>query len=196
MLIRFYKRRIKKLRKLAAEPDVELWALDEVHFQQHGSRCRMWVPPEVKEPVLLHAPTRKSVGYFGAVRLRDGKFIYAREEDKFNAQSCWQFLKQLRQKSLRSSKRVVIIIDNAKYHHALLHKAWREEAMPHDLLPGEIIVLFSKLPNFLILSATTSAIIITHALILARTITGMIEASTTHRFSMPRTRQFESTTPR
>src|SRR6478672_6513800 len=79
MLIRFDKRRIKKLRKLAAQPDVDLWALDEVHFQQHGSRCRMWVPPEVKEPVLLHAPTRKSVGYFGAVRLRDGKFVYARE---------------------------------------------------------------------------------------------------------------------
>jgi transposase len=98
----------------------------------------MWVPPEVKEPVLLHAPTRKSVGYFGAVRLRDGKFIYAREEEKFNAQSCWQFLRQLRRKSLRSGKRVVIIIDNAKYHHALLHKAWREEAMPQfrlDFLP-------------------------------------------------------------
>jgi transposase len=137
MLIRFYKRRIKKLRKLASQPDVDLWALDEVHFQQHGSRCRMWVPPEVKEPVQLHAPTRRSVGYFGAVRLRDGKFIYARE-GKFNAQSCWQFLKQLRQKSLRSGKRVVIIIDNAKYHHALLHKAWREEAMPQfrlDFLP-------------------------------------------------------------
>src|ERR1700694_4704352 len=108
MLIRFYKRRIKKLRKLAVQPDVDLWALDEVHFQQHGSRCRMWVPPEVKEPVLLHAPTRKSVGYFGALRLRDGKFIYAREEEKFNAQSCWQFLKKLRHKSLRSGKRVVI----------------------------------------------------------------------------------------
>src|ERR1700745_3254850 len=75
MLIRFCKRRIKKLRKLVLQPDVDLWALDEVHFQQYGSGCRMWVPPEVKEPVLLHAPTRKSVCYFGAVRLRDGKFI-------------------------------------------------------------------------------------------------------------------------
>jgi hypothetical protein len=42
--------------------------MDEVHFQQHGSRCRMWVPPETKDPVLLHHPTRQSVGYFGAVR--------------------------------------------------------------------------------------------------------------------------------
>jgi hypothetical protein len=47
---------------------VDLWSIDEVHFQQHGSRCRMWIPPEIKDPVLLHAPTRKSVGYFGAVR--------------------------------------------------------------------------------------------------------------------------------
>ncbi len=59
--------------------EVDLWATDEVHFQQHGSRCRMWVPPETKDPVLLHHPTRRSVGYFGAVRLRDGKFGFSRD---------------------------------------------------------------------------------------------------------------------
>jgi hypothetical protein len=36
-------------------------------FQQHGSHCRMWVPPEIKDPILRHAPTRKSVACFGAV---------------------------------------------------------------------------------------------------------------------------------
>jgi hypothetical protein len=40
----------------------------------------MWVPPEVKDPVLLHYPGLKSAGYFGAVRLREGKFFYKREE--------------------------------------------------------------------------------------------------------------------
>ena len=54
---------------------VDLWALDEVHFQQQGSRCRMGVPPETKDPIVYHHPTRKSVGYFAAVRLRDGKFL-------------------------------------------------------------------------------------------------------------------------
>jgi transposase len=49
-------------------------------------------------------------------------------------QSCWQFLKQLHHKSLRSAKRVVVILDNAKYHHALLHKAWREEVKPRFTL--------------------------------------------------------------
>ena len=72
---------------------VDLWATDEVHFQQHGSRCRMWVPPETKDPVLLHHPTRRSVGYFGAVRLRDGKFQFSRETGKFNAVTFLAFLK-------------------------------------------------------------------------------------------------------
>lgn len=57
-----------------ADPTVEVRALDEVHFQQHGSRCRMWVPPEVRDPVSLHHPTRRQVGYFGAVRLADRRF--------------------------------------------------------------------------------------------------------------------------
>src|SRR5215470_17590757 len=59
---------------------VDLWATDEVHFQQHGSRCRMWIPPETKDPVIYHQPTRRSVGYFGAVRLRDGSFFCSSRE--------------------------------------------------------------------------------------------------------------------
>ena len=70
--------------------------MDEVHFQQHGSRCRMWFAPEENDPVLMHEPTRRKVGYFGAVRLRDGKFVYRREEDKFNAETFLKFIKQLR----------------------------------------------------------------------------------------------------
>ncbi len=27
----------------------------------------MWVPPETKDPILLHHPMRRSVGYFSAV---------------------------------------------------------------------------------------------------------------------------------
>ena len=98
----------------------------------------MWVPPEDKDPVLLHHPTRKSVGYFGAVRLRDGKLVFRREEKKFNAVTFHAFLKQLRQTSSRSGRRVVVIIDNARYHHAKLHADWRSQQAPQfvlDFLP-------------------------------------------------------------
>ena len=109
------------------DDSVDLWATDEVHFQQHGSRCQMWIPPEVKDPVLLHAPTRKSVGYFAAVRLCDGRFLFRRETDKFNGATFFQFLRDLRRTSLRPGRRVVVITDNARYHHACLHKLWREQ---------------------------------------------------------------------
>jgi len=108
-------------------PGVDLWAIDEVHFQQYGSRCRMWIPPEIKDPVLLHAPTRKSIGYFGAVRLRDGRFVFRRETGRFNGESFFEFLKQLRSTSRRTGRRVVVITDNASYHHSRLHQPWRSQ---------------------------------------------------------------------
>src|SRR5579872_4487373 len=93
------------------DPGIDLWAADEVHFQQHGSRCRMWIPPEVKDPVLLHAPTRKSVGYFGAVRLRDGQLVFRRETGQFNGASFFQFLQQLRRVSRAAGRRVAVTLE-------------------------------------------------------------------------------------
>jgi transposase len=112
---------------MANDEDIDLWATDEVHFQQHGSRCRMWIPPEDKDPIVLHHPTRKSVGFFGAVRLRDGKLVFRRERDMFNAVTFFAFMKQLRSVTAAGRRRVVVITDNARYHHGRLHKEWREQ---------------------------------------------------------------------
>ena len=87
----------------------------------------MWIPPEVKDPVIRHFPGRKSVGYFGAVRLRDGLFVATREPDKFNAQSFHNFMKKLLVVGSTAGRKMVLITDNAKYHHAKLHREWREE---------------------------------------------------------------------
>ena len=121
-----------------ADSHVDLWALDEVHFQQYGSRCRMWVPPENRDPILLHHPTRKSVGYFGAIRLRDGKFVYSREPNRFNGQTFWDFMKRIQEQGRQKGKRIVVISDNARYHHAKMHKEWRDAQKPRfelDFLP-------------------------------------------------------------
>ena len=123
---------------MMADPGMDLWAIDEVHFQQHGSRCRMWIAPEDRDPVLHHEPTRKSGGYFGAVRLNDGKFIYRREETRFNGETFLKFLKKLRKASCQSGKKVIVISDNARYHHAKLHKPYRDHCSRRfvlDFLP-------------------------------------------------------------
>jgi transposase len=107
---------LKKLRRLARDERLELWSLDECHFQQHGSRCTMWVPPEEKDPVLLHAPTRKSIALFGAVNLRDGQLV-TQFSSKFDAITFGDFLKKLIRHRPRR-RRLVLILDNARYHHA------------------------------------------------------------------------------
>ena len=78
----------------------------------------MWVPPEIKDPVLIHAPTRKSVACFGAVSLRTGKFVRSLCP-KFDALTFETFLKKRRRRRPRG-KRMVVLLDNAKYHHAVL----------------------------------------------------------------------------
>jgi transposase len=90
----------------------------------------MWIPPEVKDPICLHHPTRKSVGFFGAVRLRDGRLITRPESVRFDGQTCWEFLRQLQRCSRVRDKRVVVITDNARYHHSKLHADWRDEHNP------------------------------------------------------------------
>jgi hypothetical protein len=97
---------------LARSEDIDLWSMDEVHFQQHGSRCRTLIPQETKNPVLLHHPTRKCAGYFGSVRLRDHKLVYRHEIIHSNAEICLFFLLHLWKVSSRSGRRIIVISDN------------------------------------------------------------------------------------
>ena len=116
MLIRPNRRLLKKRRNLAKRKDTDLWSLDECHFQQHGTRVAMWVPPEEKDPVVLLAPTRKSVSLFGAVNVTDGRLV-TRFEKQFDAMTFKDFLIQLL-RHRKKGKRIVVMLDNARYHHA------------------------------------------------------------------------------
>ena len=98
----------------------------------------MWIPWEDDDPVVRHYPGRKSVGYFGAVRLRDGLGLFRKEAGMFDGITFWKFLQPLRSLSGQSGRRVIVITDNAKYHHAKLHQEWREQQAPGfslDYLP-------------------------------------------------------------
>jgi transposase len=78
----------------------------------------MWVPPENKDPILLHAPTRKSIACFGAVNLRTGKFV-RRMCPVFNAETFQRFLCRLLCHRTRR-RRMIVVLDNARYHHAVI----------------------------------------------------------------------------
>jgi len=82
----------------------------------------MWIPPEEKDPVVLHAPTRKSIAYFGGVRISDGRFV-THKAKIFNAKSFKIFLQKLL-RTRKRGKKVLVITDNARYHHARDLKPW------------------------------------------------------------------------
>ncbi len=107
---------------MARNPKIDLWFEDECHFQQHGSRCAMWVPPEDIDPVVLHAPTRKSIGIFGAVNNSNGHFVTSLEA-KFTAMTFLVFLKQLL-RHRRKNRLMVVVVDNARWHHAKAIAPW------------------------------------------------------------------------
>ncbi|MFH0832818.1 MAG: IS630 family transposase [Candidatus Aenigmatarchaeota archaeon] len=127
---------IKKLRQLAGRRDIDIWFEDECHFQQHGSRCSMWIPPEDIDPVVLHEPTRKSIGFLGAVRPKDG-FLITQRAEKFNTDSFQGLLKRLIKKKGRGRK-IVVVVDNARWHHAHALEPWlkkHRDDLRLDFLP-------------------------------------------------------------
>ena len=85
----------------------------------------MWIPPEETDPVVLHAPTRKSVALFGAVNLYGGQMI-AHFNPVFDAQSFLAFLKGLLRRRARG-KKMMVLTDNATYHHAAELSGWLHE---------------------------------------------------------------------
>ena len=85
----------------------------------------MWVPPEESDPVVLHAPTRKSVALFGAVNLHRGQMI-THFNPEFAAPTFLAFLKGLRRRRARG-KKMMVLTDNASYHHATDLAGWLEE---------------------------------------------------------------------
>lgn len=76
----------------------------------------MWIPPENTDPVLYHAPTRKSVAVFGAVCPADVRLV-AQSAKTFNGETFQAFLGILIRHA-RSDRKMIVVADNARHHHA------------------------------------------------------------------------------
>ena len=152
-MIQLNKKPLKKLKTLIDTSKYEVWCQDECHFHQNGTRCKMWIPPEVKEPIAFHESNRKKVSIFGSVNTHNGNFVY-KFSNIFNAET---FLDHLKQLILQKPKwkKILLILDNARYHHAIMIRPWLEENKrkikllflpPYSpkLNPAELIWKFSR----------------------------------------------------
>lgn len=82
----------------------------------------MWIHSEIKDPIVLHTPTRKHIGVLGAVRVADGTLVTERSST-FDAVSFHGFLKCLLRRQRKGTK-MIVIVDNARWHNAKLLIPW------------------------------------------------------------------------
>ena len=117
----------------------------------------MWIPREDRDPILLHAPTRKSVALFGAVNLLTGTLV-TMFAPQFDALTFETFLRVLLRHRRRSRNETVLVLDNARYHHASLLAPFLEQHQSFlrlDFLPpyspdlNPIEQLWSKVKAYL-----------------------------------------------
>ena len=121
------KRRQKKLQELAKNDDYAIYFQDEVHFKLTLTIVRAWflagVTPEIKSPT-----DRFKLSVFGAMG-KNGQLI-TRPEAVFDAKTFKQFLQQLIDQAMvvdektKRRKKILLVLDNARYHHANLLKDW------------------------------------------------------------------------
>jgi transposase len=124
------KRFLKKLQEKLTSDDYEIFYQDEVHFKMNLSIIRAWflkgTKPEIKSPT-----DRFKLSAFGALS-RQGQLITLQTK-VFNALTFKTFLEKLlweakvgyNKKGKR--KKILLVLDNAKYHHAKLLQPWLEE---------------------------------------------------------------------
>jgi transposase len=120
----------KKLQAKIESNDYEVFFEDECHFKLTLTLIRAWFlagsHPEIKSPV-----ERFKVSIFGAMG-RNGQLITL-ENENFNAETFRLFLEKLLlevdigRKKDGCKKKILLVLDNAKYHHAKILQPWLKE---------------------------------------------------------------------
>lgn len=92
---------------------------DECHFKLTLTIIRAWflagTIPQIKSPV-----DRFKVSVYGAMGLNGQLVIHS--EDNFDADSFRRFLEVLLKQATTNRKKILLVLDNARYHHAkVLH---------------------------------------------------------------------------
>lgn len=95
---------------------------DECHFKLTLTIIRAWflsgIVPQIKSPT-----DRFKVSIFGAMS-RSGQLVI-HDSEIFNAETFEQFLRKLINEA-KTEKKILLVLDNARYHHAKLLKDYLE----------------------------------------------------------------------
>ncbi len=99
---------------------------DEASFQVSGTIARGWIRKGRKNGKEVESkPTRDSVKTFGAVTVSENPKFHFLFTNIYNAQRFLAFLKRLIRRY--PDRKIRMVVDNARYHHARLVTEWLEK---------------------------------------------------------------------
>lgn len=120
----------KKLQEIVKSNNYEVYFQDECHFKQTLTIIRAWFLkgsfPEIKSPT-----DRFKMSVFGALGM-NGQLILEQSEI-FNAITFQNFLEKVVIEATvgvnndGGKRKILLVLDNARYHHAKIIQPWLEE---------------------------------------------------------------------
>ena len=101
---------------LNKEPDAIVYAMDEAGIKRESTITSGWFSKGGKA-IIMSPATHEKINLVGAVNLRSGMII-VNEVERFNKESCIEFLNKIEKNESESTGNIYIILDNARPHRA------------------------------------------------------------------------------
>jgi len=108
-----------RIKKQAKRQKAEIYWGDETGIKTTDVRGRGYAP-EGKTPVVQQRGKRESMSMISAIT-NQGKIYWKLFEGSINSEKFLEFVKRL---TMNKSRKIILIVDNAKPHHSLILKEW------------------------------------------------------------------------
>ena len=114
-----------KIKKEAKKDNADIWWCDETACQNLANNLKGYAPiGTYNKPVLEHTAKKFKINMISAIT-NTGKSMFSLYDESIKIDSFIEFCKKVIDSN--SGKKVFLIVDNLRVHHAKLVKAWEEE---------------------------------------------------------------------
>jgi len=114
-----------KIKKEAKAQNADIWWCDETACQSLPNNLKGYAPVGThNKPVLIHTAKKFKINMISAIT-NTGKSMFSLYDDSIKIDSFIEFGEKIIQSN--NGKKVFLVVDNLRVHHAKLTKAWEEQ---------------------------------------------------------------------
>ena len=122
---RWLKEEYPQIKKDAKKDNADIWWCDETHCQSLPTNLKGYAPIGTKnKPVLTHPAKKFKINMISAIT-NTGKSMFSLYDQSVNIEKFIDFCEKVIKSN--NGKKVYLIVDNLRVHHAKAVKVWEEE---------------------------------------------------------------------